>query len=120
MKEKLDYIVIGQGIAGTTIAWWLNFNKKQFYILNDEKKNTSSSAALGIYNPITGRNSVKTWNAEILFKELEKFYSKVEKKIKKKFYIKKIFIDHIKILKKLIYGMKKYQIQNMKITLNQK
>ena len=49
MKEKLDYIVIGQGIAGTTIAWWLNFNKKQFYILNDEKKNTSSSAALGIY-----------------------------------------------------------------------
>ena len=55
MKEKLDYIVIGQGIAGTTIAWWLNFNKKQFYILNDEKKNTSSSAALGIYNPITGR-----------------------------------------------------------------
>ena len=40
MKEKLDYIVIGQGIAGTTIAWWLHFNKKQFYILNDEKKNT--------------------------------------------------------------------------------
>ena len=40
MKEKLDYIVIGQGIAGTTIAWWLNFNKKQFYILNDEKKKT--------------------------------------------------------------------------------
>ena len=89
MKEKLDYIVIGQGIAGTTIAWWLNFNKKQFYILNDEKKNTSSSAALGIYNPITGRNSVKTWNAEILFKELEKFYFKVEKKIKKKILYKK-------------------------------
>ena len=38
MKDKLDYIVIGQGIAGTTLAWWLNFNKKQFYILNDEKK----------------------------------------------------------------------------------
>ena len=89
MKEKLDYIIIGQGIAGTTLAWWLNFNKKQFYILNDEKKNTSSTAALGIYNPITGRNSVKTWNAEILFKELEKFYSKVEKKIKKKILYKK-------------------------------
>ena len=89
MKEKLDYIVIGQGIAGTTIAWWLHLNKKIFYILNDEKKNTSSAAALGIYNPITGRNSVKTWNAEILFKELEKFYSKVEKKINKKILYKK-------------------------------
>ena len=89
MKEKLDYIVIGQGIAGTTIAWWLHLNKKTFYILNDEKKNTSSAAALGIYNPITGRNSVKTWNAETLFKELEKFYSKVEKKINKKILYKK-------------------------------
>ena len=89
MKKKLDYIIIGQGIAGTTIAWWLHLNKKTFYILNDEKKNTSSAAALGIYNPITGRNSVKTWNAKILFKELEKFYSKVEKKIKKKILYKK-------------------------------
>ena len=102
MKEKLDYIVIGQGIAGTTIAWWLNFNKKQFYILNDEKKNTSSAAALGIYNPITGRNSVKTWNSEILFKELEKFYSKVEKKIKKKILYKKNIYRPYKNIKEAV------------------
>ena len=112
MKEKLDYIVIGQGIAGTTIAWWLNFNKKQFYILNDEKKNTSSSAALGIYNPITGRNSVKTWNAEILFKELEKFYSKVEKKIKKKILYKKNIYRPYKNIKEYSESLKYFKLSS--------
>ena len=87
--KKLDYLIIGQGIAGTTLGWILYLNNKEFYILNDEDTKTSSAAALGIYNPITGRNSVKTWNFETLFYELEEFYLKVEKKIGKKILHKK-------------------------------
>ena len=87
--KKLDYLIIGQGIAGTTLAWILNLNNKEFYILNDEDHNTSSAAALGIYNPITGRNSVKTWNIDTLFYELEDLYLKIEKKIGKKILYKK-------------------------------
>ena len=87
--KKLDYLIVGQGIAGTTLGWVLYLNNKEFYILNDEDTRTSSAAALGIYNPITGRNSVKTWNVDTLFYELEEFYLKVEKKIGKKILHKK-------------------------------
>ena len=82
MSKKIDFVVIGQGIAGSCFAWNLYFNNKSFIILNSEKKNCASSAALGVYNPITGRRHTKTWNVEKLFESLETFYKKVEKKIK--------------------------------------
>ena len=89
MSKKIEFIVIGQGIAGSCFAWNLYFNDKSFIILNSEKKNCASSAALGIYNPITGRRHTKTWNVEKLFECLENFYVKVEKKIKTKILYKK-------------------------------
>ena len=89
MSKKIEFIVIGQGIAGSCFAWNLYFNDKSFIILNSEKKNCASSAALGIYNPITGRRHTKTWNVEKLFECLENFYERVEKKIKTKILYKK-------------------------------
>ena len=78
MNKKYDYIIIGQGLAGSALAWRLYFNNKSFIILDSEANTSASKAALGIYNPITGRKNIKTWNADILFKELENFYMRVE------------------------------------------
>ena len=92
MNKKYDYIIIGQGLAGSALAWRLYFNNKSFIILDSETKISASKAALGIYNPITGRKNIKTWNADILFKELENFYMKVEKSLNTKIlYRKNIF-----------------------------
>ena len=84
MNKKYEYIIIGQGLAGSALAWTLYFNNKSFIIIDSESDISASKAALGIYNPITGRKNIKTWNAEILFKELETFYKKVEKSLKTK------------------------------------
>jgi len=89
MDKKYDYIIIGQGLAGSAMAWRLYFNNKSFIILDTETKSSASKAALGIYNPITGRKNIKTWNAEVLFKELEDFYINVEGLIKTKILHKK-------------------------------
>ena len=84
MNKKYDYIIIGQGLAGSALAWRLYFNNKSFIIIDSQAKFSASKAALGIYNPITGRKNIKTWNAEILFKELEMFYKKIEKSLETK------------------------------------
>ena len=92
MNKKYDYIIIGQGLAGSALAWRLYFNNKSFIILDSEANTSASKAALGIYNPITGRKNIKTWNADILFKELKSFYIKVEKLLNSKIlYRKNIF-----------------------------
>lgn len=81
----LDYIIIGQGLAGSTMAWHLIDKGAKVKIFDQAKKHTSSWAAAGLYNPITGRKMVKTWMADELFPYLETFYDKIEKRCESRF-----------------------------------
>src|ERR1044071_3005463 len=80
-----DYIIVGQGIAGTMLAWFLKKNNKSFIIIDRFSASSSSQVAAGIIHPITGRRIVKTWMADTLipfakktYQEMEEFFS-VEK-----------------------------------------
>ena len=62
MNKNYDFIIIGQGIAGSVLSWYLLERNLKFLVVNDPKKNSSSTAALGVYNPITGKKFVETWS----------------------------------------------------------
>ncbi|MEQ8470637.1 MAG: FAD-dependent oxidoreductase [Marinoscillum sp.] len=83
--EKVEYLIVGQGIAGGLLAYELNKTGKSILIINHETSNTSSNKAAGIYNPITGRKMVKTWLADELFVNLESFYANLERALGAKF-----------------------------------
>lgn len=72
-----DYIIVGQGIAGSVLVWQLLKARKRVVVINNQHTNQSSQFAAGIYNPITGRNLVKTWLADQLFPTLVHFYEEV-------------------------------------------
>lgn len=55
-----DYAIVGQGIAGTLIAFELQKRNKSYFVF-DEESDSASMVAAGIINPITGRNFVKSW-----------------------------------------------------------
>lgn len=76
--KKVDYLIVGQGIAGSVLALELLKADKEIFIINRETENTSSNKAGGLYNPITGRNMVKTWLADELFSGLEQYYQSLE------------------------------------------
>lgn len=82
---KVDYIIVGQGLAGTWLAYEMEQRGLSFVVINEDKPDTSSKKAAGIYNPITGRKMVLTWRAEELFNSLEESYSKLEKLTGKQF-----------------------------------
>ncbi len=79
MDNKIDYLIVGQGISGTCFAWRSFLGKKTFKIIDKENSFSASKASVGIYNPITGRKFNVTWNVDKLFYELKYFYSQVEK-----------------------------------------
>ncbi|WP_370089012.1 NAD(P)/FAD-dependent oxidoreductase [Ekhidna sp.] len=80
MREtKVDYIIVGQGIAGSWLAYEMLKRELSIIVINEDKKETSSQKAAGIYNPITGRKMVKTWRADELFPTLERQYEELEK-----------------------------------------
>lgn len=78
-KIKVDYIIVGQGLAGSWLAYELLQRGLTIVVFDENKQETSSKKAAGIYNPITGRKMVKTWRADELFSELETKYAELEK-----------------------------------------
>lgn len=77
---KIDFLLIGGGLAGTALGYRLIQAGKSIRILDQPQKNQSSRIAAGLYNPVTGRKMVKTWLADQLFPEIEPFYKEIEKK----------------------------------------
>ncbi len=86
---KLDYLVVGQGLAGTLFSYQLLKRNKKIKVINQQKKETASQVAAGIFNPVTGRNMVKTWKADLLFPYIEICYRELEQTIGKKVLYKK-------------------------------
>lgn len=86
---NLDCIIVGQGIAGTVLAETLIKLDKKILVIDPNLDDTSSKVAAGICNPITGRFLSKTWQADLLFPFLQKFYTDLEKKLDVTFLHKK-------------------------------
>lgn len=76
--NALDFIIVGQGLAGSLLAYELLRRKKNVIIIDSNKKNTCSKIAAGIMLPITGRRLVKTWKADTLIPFSNWFYSEIE------------------------------------------
>ncbi|OHX65546.1 NAD(P)/FAD-dependent oxidoreductase [Flammeovirga pacifica] len=74
MTEKVDFLIVGQGIAGTILAETIENNGYSYKIIDDGTLKNSSRVAGGLYNPITGRKMVKTWLCDILWDKLDDFY----------------------------------------------
>ena len=82
MKKEIDFLIVGQGISGSCFAWRVFKEKKTFMIIDSKNPNSSSKAALGVFNPITGRNYIKSWKYNTLYHELMNFYTFIENKLK--------------------------------------
>ena len=77
--QKVDYIVIGQGLAGSAVAIQLLQREKKILVIDQPVKNNSSRIAAGLFNPITGKKMVKTWLADDVFPYLHQYYREIEK-----------------------------------------
>ena len=58
---QTEFLIIGQGISGTWLSYYLEKANKSFIVIDNEQPNSASRVAAGIINPVTGRRIVKTW-----------------------------------------------------------
>jgi glycine oxidase len=82
----VDYIVVGQGLAGSTLGLQLISHGKKIALIDQYSESTSSRVAAGLFNPITGKGMMKTWKADILFPYLFRFYPQAEQMTSEKFF----------------------------------
>ncbi|MBX2964180.1 MAG: FAD-binding oxidoreductase [Cyclobacteriaceae bacterium] len=84
--KKVDFIIVGQGLAGSCLALQLLFRKKRVLIIDRIRGNSATRVAAGLFNPITGRQMMKTWMADTLFPYLHSFYREAEKFLQSNFF----------------------------------
>lgn len=51
---KVDYLIVGQGLAGSLLAWGLLQRGKRILVVDRDEEITSSKVAAGLVTPVTG------------------------------------------------------------------
>ncbi|WP_075341571.1 NAD(P)/FAD-dependent oxidoreductase [Tenacibaculum agarivorans] len=91
---KVDYIVVGLGLAGLAFVEQLIEHNKSFVVFEDNSQN-SSSVASGTYNPVILKRFTPVWNGHEQLEFAMPFYDKIGESLGKdfdtKFTAKKVF-----------------------------
>ena len=75
--EKLSILIVGAGLAGTSLAQRL-LEKQQSVTLIDSGQNNSTSIAAGIINPMVFRRMNKSWRVDDFLQEALAYYKNLE------------------------------------------
>lgn len=53
-QPRYDYLILGQGLAGSILAWHLLHAGRRVLVLDDDHRSSSSKVAAGLVNPLAG------------------------------------------------------------------
>jgi len=74
-----EVLIVGQGLAGTWISWWLFQAGVSFRLIDKPDTDSASMRAAGLINPVTGRRIVTTWMIEELMSFATDAYDEIGK-----------------------------------------
>lgn len=77
MPER-DVLIIGQGLAGSCVAWSLHWTGRRVVLVDRGEEITASKIAAGLMTPVTGRRLVPTPRYAELHRQSVEFYRRIE------------------------------------------
>ncbi len=82
---KYDYIIVGQGLSGSLLAYELIKRGKKICVIQKKGLVQSSEVAPGMYNPLVLKRYTLAWKAPQLISALESYYIEIESYLKAEF-----------------------------------
>lgn len=82
---KIDYLVIGQGLSGSFLSYYLLEQGASCKVIDDAAPYSASRIASGMINPVTGRIVVTTWIIHELMEFSLEAYEQLGKKLNASF-----------------------------------
>ena len=82
----VDYLIVGQGLAGTLLGRAFERRGISFRIVEQEKPVSSSRVAAGLVHPVTGRRRAKSWMADTFLTFNESYYNSLHRDTGELFY----------------------------------
>jgi glycine/D-amino acid oxidase-like deaminating enzyme len=90
--EKVEVLIVGQGLAGTWLGYWLQKAGITFKTIDHINPDSASRRAAGLINPVTGRRLVTTWMIDELMPFAKNAYQEIGN------YLGEIFIDESSVI----------------------
>lgn len=81
ITQSVEAVVIGQGLAGTALAWHLLWAGLRVMVIDRETRAGSSGIAAGLVTPITGQKLTRSWRFPDLWPYVTSFYRRVEAEV---------------------------------------
>jgi glycine oxidase len=85
---NVDVLIVGCGLAGSTLANRLIEAGNKVVIISDSSIKSATRVAAGVFNPIVFKRLNLSWKAEESLLESEKYYTGLEHKLKASFFHK--------------------------------
>ncbi len=76
--NRVDCLIVGQGLAGTTLAWALRHAGASLFVVDRDEASTSSRIAAGLMTSVTGQRLVPSWRWDELWPAASRFYRWIE------------------------------------------
>ena len=76
--QKIDFIIVGQGLAGSILALDLLKQNKSVLVIDNAELSKSSRVAGGIYNPIVFKRLTQSWMADKTLPAMFDFFNDAE------------------------------------------
>lgn len=86
MTTQPPVLIVGQGLAGTAVAWHLWERGVPFLIVDPNEPDTCSKVAAGLVTPITGVRLNLSWRFGELLTEARAFYQRIGLRLQRSFY----------------------------------
>jgi glycine/D-amino acid oxidase-like deaminating enzyme len=83
---KVDYLIVGLGLAGTLLANELIRKNKSVVVFNHPDQPKASEVAAGLINPVVFRRMNKSWLVDHAFPQMESTYRQLEDLLQDQFY----------------------------------
>lgn len=84
-QPPLPVLIVGQGLAGTALAWRLWERGVPFVIADRDEPLTSSKVAAGLITPITGMRLTVSWRYALFYREALQFYRACGRRLGRRF-----------------------------------
>lgn len=89
-------LIIGQGLAGTALAWRLWERRVPFLIVDREEPLTCSKAAAGLVTPVTGMRLKMSWRYDVFYRDAITFYRRLGKQLGQRFFFPRGYVRLLK------------------------
>jgi len=102
----IDYLIIGQGLAGSLLAWEL-MQRGCTVVIVDNGLESASQVAAGLINPVTGMRLVKSADVDRLLPVAKQYYAQLAEVFQQDFYIEKPMLRLLRSEKELTHCVKR-------------